>query len=181
MASGWTLAGVRVSGRHPAEIPLAHAAIDRWATLADELEGETDYVRSGNLRLARDADELATVRRIVTEQQALGVNVRMLESNAEVRALAPAMSTELPGAAYCPTDGHANPTKSVSAYAAAARRAGADIRTHTTVTNEEQVGGRIRGVETDAGSIAAEVVVNTAGVYADRLCAMVGLDLPLTT
>ena len=57
MASGWTLGGVRVSGRHPAEIPLAHAAIQRWAGLADELDAETDYVRSGNLRLARDAAE----------------------------------------------------------------------------------------------------------------------------
>jgi sarcosine oxidase, subunit beta len=35
-------------------------------------------------------------------------------------------------------------------------------------------------LEQDA-SIAAGVVVNTAGVYADTVCAMVGLDLPLTT
>lgn len=30
MASGWTLAGVRQSGRHPAELPLARAAIALW-------------------------------------------------------------------------------------------------------------------------------------------------------
>ncbi|MGI8690126.1 MAG: NAD(P)/FAD-dependent oxidoreductase [Thermomicrobiales bacterium] len=181
MASGWTLAGVRVSGRHPAEIPLALAAIERWTTLAEELDGETDYVRSGNLRLARDADELATVRAIVMEQRDLGVDVRMLESNAEIRAFAPALAEEIPGAAYCPTDGHANPDKTVGAYAVAAARAGAAIRTHTTVTNVVQVGGAIHGVETDAGAIAADVVVNTVGVYADRICAMIGLDLPLTT
>ncbi|MEZ4496431.1 MAG: hypothetical protein R2845_06560 [Thermomicrobiales bacterium] len=29
MASGWTLASVRQSGRHPAELPLA-AAVARW-------------------------------------------------------------------------------------------------------------------------------------------------------
>lgn len=181
MASGWTLAGVRVSGRHPAEIPLALAAIERWATLAEELEGETEYIRSGNLRLARDGDELATVRAIVAEQRDLGVDVAMLEGNAAVRTLAPALTAEIPGAAYCATDGHANPGKTVGAYAAAAARAGAEIRTCTTVTNVVQVGGTIQGVETDAGSIAADVVVNTAGVYADRICAMIGLDLPLTT
>lgn len=181
MASGWTLAGVRVSGRHPAEIPLALAAIERWATLAEELDGETDYVRSGNLRLARDADELATVRAIVAEQRDLGVDVQLLESNAAIRAWAPALSEEILGAAYCPTDGHANPGKTVGAYAAAAVRAGADIRTGTTVTNVVQVGGIIQGVETDVGAIAADSVVNTAGVYADRVCAMVGLALPLTT
>src|SRR3982074_2308008 len=73
MASGWTLAGVRVSGRHPAEIPLAHAAIERWAGLSDELNAETEYVRSGNLRLARDEAELEVIRNIVAEQTALGV------------------------------------------------------------------------------------------------------------
>ena len=37
MASGWTLAGVRQSGRHPAELPLATAAVERWAELGEEL------------------------------------------------------------------------------------------------------------------------------------------------
>jgi sarcosine oxidase subunit beta len=182
MASGWTLAGVRVSGRHPAEIPLAHAAIERWAGLADELQAETEYVRSGNLRLARDEAELAIVRDIVEEQSALGVDVQLLEGNSGIRTLAPLLSHELPGAAYCPTDGHASPSKTVAAYATAAGRAGAQIRTHTTVTNVVHAAGKIQGVELDDGSsIAADVVVNTAGVYADTVCAMVGLDLPLTT
>ncbi len=34
MASGWTLAGVRQSGRHPAELPLARAAVERWSGLS---------------------------------------------------------------------------------------------------------------------------------------------------
>ena len=38
MASGWTLAGVRQSGRHPAELPLARAAVARWERLAEELK-----------------------------------------------------------------------------------------------------------------------------------------------
>src|ERR1700738_3411894 len=72
MASGWTLAGVRVSGRHRAEIPLAHAAIERWASLADELDAETEYVRSGNLRLARDEGGVGIIRNLAGEQTAVG-------------------------------------------------------------------------------------------------------------
>jgi sarcosine oxidase subunit beta len=34
MASGWTLGGVRQSGRDPAELPLARDAVQRWATLS---------------------------------------------------------------------------------------------------------------------------------------------------
>src|SRR5688572_31013740 len=52
MASGWTLAGVRQSGRHPAELPLAEAAVKRWQVLDEELGADTEYRQKGNLRLA---------------------------------------------------------------------------------------------------------------------------------
>src|SRR6188474_2884791 len=48
MASGWTLAGVRQSGRHPAELPLAAAAVARWKGLDEELGAETEYRQNGN-------------------------------------------------------------------------------------------------------------------------------------
>src|SRR4051794_13056781 len=57
MASGRTLAGVRQSGRHPAELPLATAAVERWAVLGEELGADVEYRRQGNLRLARTPEE----------------------------------------------------------------------------------------------------------------------------
>jgi sarcosine oxidase, subunit beta len=53
MGSGWTLAGVRQSGRHPAELPLARAAVADWEILAEKLGAPTQYRQDGNLRLAR--------------------------------------------------------------------------------------------------------------------------------
>lgn len=57
MASGWTLAGVRQSGRHPAELPLPMAAVKRWQVLHEELDAPTYYKQRGNLRLARNQAE----------------------------------------------------------------------------------------------------------------------------
>jgi len=37
MASGWTLGGVRQSGRDPVELPLARAAVAIWAGLREAL------------------------------------------------------------------------------------------------------------------------------------------------
>ena len=65
MASGWTLGGVRQSGRHPAELPLARAAVARWGVLAEVLGAETGYRRRGNLRLARDPAEAESPRAMV--------------------------------------------------------------------------------------------------------------------
>ena len=179
MASGWTLAGVRQSGRHPAELPLARAAVARWQGLAEELDADVEYRQEGNLRLARSPDDVPIIRRIVEEQRALGLDLTFLPDNAAVRALAPALAETVLAASYCPTDGHANPTATVRAFAAAAERRGATIRTGTTVTAIDASGGRVRGVRTTAGEFAADIVVVVAGVYSAQLCAPLGLDLPL--
>jgi sarcosine oxidase subunit beta len=158
MASGWTLAGVRQSGRHPAELPLAAAAVERWTTLGAELDADIEYRQDGNLRLARTPDEVPVIEGVVTTGRASGLDVTFLPDNAAVRAVAPALSEEILAASLCPTDGHANPTKTVHAFARAAERHGAEIRTGLTVTG---------------------IAVNVAGVHTSELLAPLGLDLPL--
>ena len=93
MASGWTLAGVRQSGRHPAELPLAAAAVARWSTLDEELEADTEYRQNGNLRLALSESDVPTIRGVVETSAAAGIPIEYLESVDEIRAIAPALST----------------------------------------------------------------------------------------
>jgi sarcosine oxidase, subunit beta len=180
MASGWTLAGVRQSGRHPAELPLARAAVRRWKVLGEELGADLEYRQDGNLRLARTPAEVPLIARLVEEQHKLGLDLEFLPDPRAVRAIAPALSEAVLAASYCPTDGHANPTAAVRAFAEAARRHGAVIRTGTEVTGLPVRGGRVQGVQTADGSVPADVVVLAAGVYSDRLCNLVRLNLPLT-
>src|ERR1700686_5633332 len=62
MASGGTLGGVRQSGRDPAELPLARAAVAMWGELAATLGADVEYRRTGNLRLARTPAEVEGIR-----------------------------------------------------------------------------------------------------------------------
>ena len=117
MASGWTLGGVRQSGRHPAELPLACAAVALWQELAARVGVDVEYRPSGNLRLARNGAEADLIRGLVMEQRALGLELDFLSGNDAVRAIAPAISPDVVGASYCPTDGHANPVKTTMAFA----------------------------------------------------------------
>jgi sarcosine oxidase, subunit beta len=179
MASGWTLAGVRQSGRHPAELPLAMAAVRRWEGLSAELGADVEYRQHGNLRLARTEDEVPVIEALVAQQRGLGLHLELLPDNRAVRAVAPALAESILAASFCPTDGHANPTAAVDAFAAAAQRHGARLLLDTTVTDIEVGGDRVRGVQTTRGPISAGTVVIAAGVYSGRLCAQVGLDLPI--
>jgi sarcosine oxidase, subunit beta len=180
MASGWTLGGVRQSGRHPAELPLAKAAVDLWPRLSDLLGADTGHQQRGNLRLARNAEEAVRIRNMVAEQNALGLGLTFLEGADAVRAIAPAIAPSITAASFCPSDGFADPIAATSAFANAAQALGAQIGIGVSGLALVERGGRIIGAETSEGFIAADAVIVAAGVNTPHLLNSVSLHLPLT-
>ena len=179
MASGWTLAGVRQSGRDPAELPLARAAAAIWITLDERLGAPTGYRRTGNLRLARNEGEARAIRAMVAEQRALGLKLEVVEGGA-LREIAPALAPGIRLASYCPSDGQAEPRATVDAYRAAGERLGVAWRLGTRATGLAVRGGRLRGVETAEGVMEADACVLAAGVQTNALLEPLGLVVPMT-
>lgn len=178
MASGWTLAGVRQSGRHPAELPLARAAVALWGELDQVLGADLRYRRRGNLRLARTEAEVPVIERLVTEQAAAGLEIRFL-NRAELREVAPAISAEVLAASFCPSDGHADPDRSVQAFVDAAARLGAERRWGEQALAIAVEHGRVAGVRTDRGVIRAGCVVLAAGMFGNALLEPLGAAVPV--
>lgn len=179
MASGWTLAGVRQSGRHVAELPLAVAAVRRWEGLADELGADVEYRQDGNLRLALTDEDVPVIHKVVENGRAVGLPIEYIDGADAVRQVAPVLTEAVRGAAFCATDGHANNHLAVNAFARAAGRHGATIRTGMHVEGLQVEGGRVTGVVTRDGVISAGIVVVTAGIYTPRLLSPLGLALPM--
>lgn len=178
MGSGWTLAGVRQSGRHSAELPIAREAIRRWESLNEELDADVEYRQYGNLRLAFDEDEAQIVHQVVADGVASGIPMEYLDGDA-ARQIAPEITTSVVGASFCPTDGHANNHKAVQAFALAAQRLGTRIITGTDVLKLVTDGDTVTGVETTTGTYSADVVVLATGIHTPQLLAPLGLDLPI--
>lgn len=179
MASGWTLAGVRQSARDPAELPLARAAADIWSALAEELDAETGYRRKDNLRLARTESEVEIIRELVATQQRAGLDLRLLESNDEIREIAPAVAPTVLAASFCPTDGHADPQATVAAFQRAAQRHGAVFRLGENVRSIELSKGAVVGVTTDAGRIDCGACLVAGGVRSNDLLGDLSLEVPM--
>ncbi len=179
MASGWTLAGVRQSGRHPAELPLAKAAVEIWSNLADELDSPTHYRRGGNLRLARTPDEVEVIEAIVRDQTAAGLDLRLLKSNKEIREIAPAIAEHVLVASLCPTDGSADPSSTVLGFVRAAERLGVKTRFGERVQTIEVENGKVVAVVTDQGRIPTKKVVVAAGIFGNEVLKPLGIDVPL--
>ena len=112
--------------------------------------------------------------------QTLGIGAR-LASPEEIVADCPIVAPEgLLGGLFDPHEGAVDPHGTTHAFALAARKRGADVILRNRVTALTPLAGGQWRVETEQGALAAEHVVNAAGLWARRVGRMVGLDLPLT-
>lgn len=177
-ASGASAGGVRQQGRDPRELPIAMRACVRWATLEEELGADIQYRRGGHLTLIEHEEQRADMVASIARQRDAGLDIVLVEE-ADLRELAPAVSPHVLAGSYSREDGHAHPGLTTQAFAAAAARAGADIRTGVTVLGLEVQGGRVVGVRTEEGRIAADVTILAAGAWSKTLVAGVGIDLPI--
>jgi dimethylglycine dehydrogenase len=80
---------------------------------------------------------------------------------------------------YEPDGGNVDPSGVTYAYAKGARNLGAEVHRFTPVIATTQRDDGSWDVETDKGSIHADVVVNAAGLWAREVAAMAGFELPL--
>ncbi len=156
----------------------------RYSTkLYSELEAETGlatgWKNCGSLAVARTAERMTVLKRTAASARAQGVDVEVI-SPKEAGDLWPVMAIDdLVGAVWLPGDGKANPTDLTQSLAKGARNRGARIVERVRVTGITTREGQVTGVETDQGTIAAEIVVNCAGQWARKVGQMCGVSVPL--
>ncbi|MDH3388527.1 MAG: FAD-dependent oxidoreductase [Gammaproteobacteria bacterium] len=78
-----------------------------------------------------------------------------------------------------PDAGNVDPSGVTNAYAKGARSRGAEVHRFTPVVATRQRADGGWDVDTDQGTIHAEVLVNAAGLWAREVAAMAGIELPL--
>jgi sarcosine oxidase, subunit beta len=91
----------------------------------------------------------------------------------------PGIAPHIVAGTYTANDGHANPTLTTQAYAAAAEREGAEVRTGVKVTGLMRDGDRITGITTSDGEVPADHVVLASGAWTRELVGPLGVDLPI--
>jgi sarcosine oxidase subunit beta len=157
---------------------MARESLRVFQEWADRVGGSCGFVRTGFLVGVPEADR-AALEGNVALQRGVGIDVRLV-SGEELRRLEPALFTEdLVAAAWEPEAGYCDPVATTTALADAARAGGARIGQGRPVTGVRLERGRVAGVETATGPIAAPVVVNAAGAWAHRLAAAAGVRLPI--
>ncbi|MBV8431507.1 MAG: FAD-dependent oxidoreductase [Solirubrobacterales bacterium] len=137
------------------------------------------WVECGGLRLACSLEREQEVMRQVAWARTFGLPLELL-SAAEARELFPLMVSDgVRCASYLPTDGYLDPSLLTMALVEGAREGGCRVYTRTRVTGMQVCQGRVRGVETEWGTIEAEAVVNAGGMFAAEIGRMAGVRVPV--
>ena len=163
---GWC----RVSRRDPREIPLAVEAARIWQGLNDLVQGETGFRQTGILFGCDSAKAIADAEEWLSRAKSFGLASRMIGPDEAAKVLRGA-ARRLKGALYTPSDGRAEPQKAVPAIAKAVRRLGGTVVERCAARAIDVAGGRVAGMITERGRVAADAVVLAGGAWS-RLFAL---------
>lgn len=150
----------------------------RGNQLYHELEDELglDIQWTGSLVVAKNAEEMDTVRQLLARGRENGVPGLALLSREEVLEREPNLAADVAGALWAPTAGVCWPFGAAVAFAQCAVQNGATVLTECLVEEVETDGGAVRAVRTSRGRIETRYVVNAAGVHADEVSRLAGDD-----
>jgi glycine oxidase len=157
-------------------LDLGIASLAMWPGFAQELAQasatQSRLRTDGTMILARDRDAAEALERELAYRLELGLDVsRCAPSRA--RALEPALAPTVRLALEIPSESTVDPRWVCEALAAAARRAGAQLREQCSVAELSRSGGQVSGVVLDDGErLAGEHVVLAAGAWSGQLAAV---------
>ncbi len=146
--------------------------------LFPELAAELDipFRRTGAYVLAFTEGDLSTLRELMAQGEANGVPGLEIHRREEILAREPRVNPEVVGGLWSPTVGITLPWEIAIAATENALKNGLELHLSEPVVGIEVSGGRVRAVRTDKGHYPVDAAVNAAGLFADRIARMAGLD-----
>lgn len=180
----WHAAGLIGQLRSSANMTrLAKYSADLYRGLEQETGMATGMRVVGSISVALTRERQEELFRNASMARGFGVPVEEL-SPAEVKARYPHLNIEgVTAGVWLPTDGQGDPANIALALARGARNRGALIAEGVKVTGMRVEGRRVRAVSwqsgDERGEIAADHVVNCAGMWARDVGRMAGVNVPL--
>jgi sarcosine oxidase subunit beta len=157
-----------------------------YEDLATELNYNVMFSQRGHLTLAHNDSALRTMRWRAEVNKSQGVDSEVI-GPAEIKELVPEMDVSagarypIQGALHHPPGGIIRHDAVVWGYARAADQMGVHLHQDTEVTGIDVKDGRVTGVRTSRGDIAAGTVVNCTAGWSTLISDMAGVEMPVTT
>ena len=174
---GWEASGRNGGGASHYSSPLFDEEQRLWPQMDDLLGYPTEHQKE-RILIALTERQWEQYRFVAARHQRLNHPVELLDVK-QVQEAVPLAGDNCFGGVHYKFGGHANPQRSVQAYAWALQDLGGKIHQHSPVTGFETAGGKVTAVKTATATYGCDAVVVAAGPQIPHLMAQLGVDVPL--
>ncbi|MEM9331690.1 MAG: FAD-dependent oxidoreductase [Pseudomonadota bacterium] len=182
----WHAAGLIAQLRATANMTkLAKYSQELYGRLEEETGVATGFKRVGSITVALTEERKEEIYRQASMARAFGVEVEEISPTEVKQRYAHLNVEDVVGGVYLPLDGQGDPANIAHAMAKGAKQNGAQVIEGVKVTAIHQQGGRVTGVDwsrdgsDEHGTIDADFVVNSAGMWGHEVGRMAGVNVPL--
>ncbi len=134
------------------------------------------FKRIGSLVVATEGDNLSVLDELYNRGCANKVEDLKIVDKSWLGQNEPSLSDKAVAALWAPTAGIICPWELTLALAQNAQKNGVEIMLETEVEEVLSEEGKIVGLKTNRGMIKTDYVINAAGLFADKIAKMVGID-----
>ena len=174
---GWEASGRNGGGCSHYQSPLFKEEQRLWPQM-DELLGYPTEFSPERIVMAVTPRQLDQYHYIAEMNNRLGHRVDLLDAS-QVREAVPLAGDNCLGGIHYRFGGHANPHRTVQAYAWAIQDLGGKIFQHSPATGFRSAGGKVTAVECATGTFECDGVVIAAGPQTAALLGQLGITMPL--
>jgi len=145
-----------------------------WVKLSSELS--IPYKRIGSLVVALNDEEAPVLDELMERGRINGVQGLRIIMDEELFKMEPNLNREAVAGLYAPSASVISPYEAAMALAENARMNGVSILLETKATGIIIKDNEVKVVQTNRGKIHTRYVINAAGLFADEVSAMAGID-----
>lgn len=160
--------------KHPLRAKFCVRGNRLWHQWAEELDIPVNW--PGELMVATDENDYSTLRKYLELGKKNGVPGLRIVDEEQLKSLESNVGPESIGALWAPTAGLIEPWEAIIALVENAVDNGVKTHLSTEVEGIKTADGEIKGVETNRGPIDLDILINAAGLYADEISKMAGID-----
>jgi len=145
-----------------------------WRRLSSELS--IPFERIGSLVIALNDDEVSVLYELMKRGKINGVQGLRIIKGRELFETEPNLNKKAVAGLYAPSAGVISPYEAAMALAENASMNGVSILLETEATGIIIKDGEVKAVQTSRGMIHTRYIINAAGLFANEISAMAGID-----
>ena len=136
-------------------------------------ELNVDFRHTGSVFAGFEESHLKTMKEEVDNAKKNGLEGVRIVDHDEMMQLEPNINPDVKFGLFDPNTGTINPFEWTMALAENAAMNGVKVLLNAGVTNVHTANGKIARVDTEVGTFESRIVINCAGLYSDKIAAMV--------